>query len=153
MLWSLRNLCNWPLADHSVLVSNMRWWICDSLLSLMGGWHSCVSHGNERGGMPNVSQQSPKKKYCLLFSAELLSSPTPTNEMWSVLPLQIHTDVHTWLVKISRLASSQRHNTHQYITHSRLSASSFCSLGLLLLFSFTLFRLRPHVLWRSFEPV
>lgn len=77
------------------------------------------------------------QKESLLFSVGLLSSPTPTNEMWSILPLQIHPDIHTWLVKISSLASSQRHNTHHKTLLTVISANFFCSLGI---FSFILFR-------------
>lgn len=98
-----------------------------------------------------------RHKYSPLFSAGLLSSPTRTNVKYvTIANTHRHTHMafgHTWLVKISSLANSQSHKTHQYITHSPLYKLLLFFYSYSFLISLTLFGLRPHVHWQSFEPV
>lgn len=111
-----------------------------------------VSHGNDRGCDAQFSSAVIDKTKSLCRVDEL--TYTHLGVVGILLPLQIHTQ--TQLVKEKKKSALQGltdTNTHQYITHSPPSGNFFCSLGLFFYSFLTLFRLRPHVLWRSFEPV
>lgn len=95
-----------------------------------GGWCSRVSNGNERGKIPKVSQQSLTKKRvcCSLHGCWARLRPPMKREAY-YHGRYTQTCTRDWWKKISSLASSHRHNTQRYITHSRVSANSFCSSG------------------------
>lgn len=95
-----------------------------------GGWCSRVSNGNERGKIPKVSQQSlTKKRVCCSLQGCWARLRPPMKREAYYHGRYTQTCTRDWWKKISSLASSHRHNTQRYITHSRVSANSFCSSG------------------------
>lgn len=77
-LWRFLNLC-WPLGLSKRLA------LVDEQLfgESHGGWYSRVSHGNEHGAMPNLSQQSLTKRESVFLcrAAELTYPPQKKYEI------------------------------------------------------------------------